>query len=477
MTHSDYDCATNSVIIPANAASVNYRVTAPDDTLIEGDETFTVTLDFAVSGTRLVDPSTVTVTIVDNDTPELCDDCIVSISGGSGVTEGTAATFTLTANPAPSATDADLKVNVRVREPASGMFVDSEYKGDLMVIIPKAGTATFTVDTDDDEVDEDDNIIIANILKGEGYALHATNSVANVLVADNDLPMVSFAAATYDVDEGDAVKLTLNMVGPQSTATTVSIACTAVTTTAAEFSGCPSKVTIPANTASHSFTVQTTQDTRDEPDEDFTVAITGVPTGLAIGSPSLATVTVADDDIPALSIISHAGGTEGNPAQFFIQGYSAEELTVNYTVTQNGDFVAAGDLGDQTITYPAGSHFFRVEVPTVDDMTDETNGEVIVSLRKGSGYRVSGLNTKAARPVTDNDNPPAGTPTVNLTVEGASEATVAEGGTLTITATRSVANTSALSIPIFGSRRNRRQRRRTVTLRCPPTRSAFPPTN
>ena len=103
LTHSDYTCATNSVVIPANAASVNYQITAPDDTTIESDETFTVTLDFVASGTRLVDPSTVTVTIVDNDTPEPCDDCIVSISGGSGVTEGTAATFTVTANPAPSA--------------------------------------------------------------------------------------------------------------------------------------------------------------------------------------------------------------------------------------------------------------------------------------------------------------------------------------------------------------------------------------
>ena len=102
--------------------------------------------------------------------------------------------------------------------------------------------------------------------------------------------VVSLDAATYEVDEGDAVSVTLNVKWPQSTATTVGITCTHGTTSAADFTACPATVTIPANAGTHAFDIPTTRDARAEGDETFVVAISSVPSGFRTGTPPAATV-------------------------------------------------------------------------------------------------------------------------------------------------------------------------------------------
>ena len=121
---------------------------------------------------------------------------------------------------------------------------------------------------------------------------------------------VSLGAANYEVGEGDAVTVTLEVKWPQSTATTVGIACTHGTTAAGDFTACPATVAIPANAGTHTFDIQTTKDTTVEVDETFVVAISSVPAGFRKGAPSAATVTVVD--APVLSIEAPADADEGD---------------------------------------------------------------------------------------------------------------------------------------------------------------------
>ena len=155
-------------------------------------------------------------------------------------------------------------------------------------------SATYIVDTVNDDTDEDNGVLSATVLAGAGYA-PGTPDRHDVAVADNDDPAVSFSAASYRVAEGDAVSVTLNIVRPRSATTAVGISCTDGTADSADYSGCPSSVTIPASAASYSFTVQTTMDTTNESDETFTISIGSVPAGVATGSPSSATVVVFDN--------------------------------------------------------------------------------------------------------------------------------------------------------------------------------------
>ncbi|WP_419858624.1 SwmB domain-containing protein [Candidatus Palauibacter irciniicola] len=100
--------------------------------------------------------------------------------------------------------------------------------------------------------------------------------------------------------------------------------------------------------------------------------------------------------------------TEGAPARFELHAnpHPSADLTVNLTVSQAGNFVAAANLGAKTVTIPAsGSTAGEVvyEVPTVNDQTDEPNGSVTVKLAAGTGYRVSPTSDSARVTVNDND--------------------------------------------------------------------------
>ena len=106
----------------------------------------------------------------------------ITISAGtSPVTEGTAATFTITANPAPATA---LTVNVDVSETGD---VISGTPSSTVTIDANKTTATLTVNTVNDEGDESNSVVTAEVETGTGYTVGSTSS-ASVTVNDNDTP-------------------------------------------------------------------------------------------------------------------------------------------------------------------------------------------------------------------------------------------------------------------------------------------------
>ena len=98
----------------------------------------------------------------------------------SPVTEGTAAIFTLTANPAPAS---DLTVMVTVT--GTGDFIDGAAPT-MVTINAAATTATLTVPTTEDRIPEVDGTITATVDTGTGYTVDstATNARASVTIED-----------------------------------------------------------------------------------------------------------------------------------------------------------------------------------------------------------------------------------------------------------------------------------------------------
>ena len=138
----------------------------------------------------------------------------VSITAGtSPVTEGTNATFTVTASPAPSA---NLTVNLTVADaPAPSDFVDSTNQGSKSVVINAgASTAAYnvaTVGTSSETTDEPDGPVTVSVAAGTGYTVSGTAGSARVTVNDNDALAVTLAAAAGDVAEGAAKTFTLTL--------------------------------------------------------------------------------------------------------------------------------------------------------------------------------------------------------------------------------------------------------------------------
>ena len=109
---------------------------------------------------------------------------VVTITGGSAVTEGTAATFTLTPSKAPSSA---LTVNLTVSEAAGSDYVAAADEGAQTVMIAAGATTptTYTVATVGDSVDEPNGSVTVAVGAGTGYGVGATAS-ASVTVNDDD---------------------------------------------------------------------------------------------------------------------------------------------------------------------------------------------------------------------------------------------------------------------------------------------------
>ena len=116
---------------------------------------------------------------------------ITIAAGTSPVTEGTAATFTVTSNPAPSA---DVMVNLTVADASGSDFVASGDEGSKTVTIAASATSiTHSVPTTADSTDEPNGNVTVTVNSATGYTVGSTSS-ASVTVNDDDDPAVVPAA-------------------------------------------------------------------------------------------------------------------------------------------------------------------------------------------------------------------------------------------------------------------------------------------
>ena len=198
-----------TVTIPSGAATALYTVTTVDDNTAEPDGMVTVTLNSS-SAYLVGSPFAAAVNVSDDDgdflaPPPPAVTPVVSITGGGGVTEGQAATFTVTAVPTPPPGE-PISVNVAISD--SGDFARPGQSGSRSVTIDNSGMARFTVSTQDDAIHEDHGRITATVQRGSGYTPHASNGSASVRVEDDD-PALMLSVSRLKVAEGGSASYTI----------------------------------------------------------------------------------------------------------------------------------------------------------------------------------------------------------------------------------------------------------------------------
>ena len=397
---------TFSITIPkyTNTATHNFKIVPVNDQLDETDETITL------SGTNTPSPITVssaTITLTDDDAPPPGSPEI-SVTAGSDVTEGSDASFTVTATPAPSAA---LTVNVAVTQ--SGEFLSSTGKNIKTVQIPSSGSTTVPVGTVDDATDEDDGSVTLTVRGGRhGYTISGTNGSATVNVSDDDgqaapVPTVSFdVASSSAVESAGTHNVGLTLSASQSGSLAVGFSVTGTATLGSDYTGFGTTISFTTGSTTVNIPVVITDDSSDEANETVIITLTD-GTAYDLGATKVHTLTITDNDnppptTPVVSITAGSAVNEGTAASFSLSASPApvSPVTLNYTVTQSGAFVATGDLSIQTDSLSGGSG--TITVPTVNDSLDEANGSVTVTLDSGTGYALH--NTQNAATVTVNDN-------------------------------------------------------------------------
>ncbi|MCY4374142.1 MAG: fibronectin type III domain-containing protein, partial [Spirochaetaceae bacterium] len=139
-----------------------------------------------------------------NGTERASSEPILTVSGGSSVTEGTAASFTVTSDRAPSD---PLTVNLTVSEPAGSDYVASSDEGSKTVTIPaNATTATYSVTTQANSVVEPHGSVTVRVAPGTGYTV-GTNSGASVVLHEAKPPPVPATGLTASHSSATAIGL------------------------------------------------------------------------------------------------------------------------------------------------------------------------------------------------------------------------------------------------------------------------------
>ena len=420
--------ATGAATVSVSGASTTYTIATGDDQVDEADGSVTATVQ-AGNGYTVGTASTATVTVADDDVPPPATPEI-TISGGSGITEGGSATFTISASPAPASA---ITVNIGVSETG-----DWDATGAATVSVNSA-TTTYTIATSDDQVDEADGSVTATVKAGTGYTI-GTASTATVTVADDDVPEITISGGS-GITEGGSATFTISASPVPASAITVNIGVSQT----GDF-GATGAATVSVNSATTTYTIATSDDQVDEANGSVTATVQS-GNGYTVGTASTATVTVADDDepptpaTPEITISGGSGITEGGSASFTISAspVPASAITVNIGVSESGSWDATG-----AATVSVNSATTTYTIATSDDQVDEANGSVTATVQSGNGYTVGTAST-ATVTVADDDEPP--TPaTPEITISGGSGIT--EGGSASFTISASPVPASAITVNI-----------------------------
>ncbi len=409
------DEGAKTLAFAAGDTSKTYEVATVADTTDEATGDVTVTLASGDGYTIASPAPSASVTVNDDDAP-----AATIAAGTSPVTEGTAASFTVTLSSA--APEGGLTVALTVAD--GGEVVAAADEGAKTLAFAAGDTSkTYEVATVADVVDEDNADVTVTVASGTGYTVGTPSSAKVTVNDDDDAPQGAIGLSLNPTSAGesaDATTVTVTATLPgttarsEATALTVKIGKSGDAATEGTDYGQVDDVTltIPAGsrTGTATFSIDPAQDTLDEgTGEALTVHGTTSVTGFTVGE---ATFTITDDDAPAATIAAGTSPvTEGTAASFTVKLSSAAPsggLTVNLTVADatGSDFVAAADEGAKTLAFAAGDTSKTYEVATVADTTDEASGDVTLTVASGTGYTV-GSPSSATVTVNDDDAPAA----------------------------------------------------------------------
>ena len=262
--------------------------------------------------------------------------------------------------------------------------------------------------------------------------------------------MVSFGAATYRAIEGGTAAVTVELsADPERTVAVPITKTNQGGASAADYSGVPASVTFNAGQTSQPITFAATQDTEDDDGESVKLAFGALPTGVREGATDETTVSIRDDDDPQVTVSFGAAtytAAEGSTSTVTVTLSADPERTVAIplTATNQGGASAADYSGvPATVTFDAGDTSKTFDFAATADTEDDDGESVLLGFGTTLPARVSAVSpSETTVSIRDDDDPAV---TVSF---GADTYTADEGGTATVTVTRSAAPERTVTLPI-----------------------------
>lgn len=317
--------------------------------------------------------------------------------------------FRVTLSPA---TDQAVEVAYATRDGSAASPGDySDVSGTL--VIPAGQTSgQVMVPTVSDVIDEPDENFFLDLSSGLNATVIDSTGVATIVDDDETPPPVAAISDAAVGESGPAVAFLVTLSSAASQQVSVAYATAPGTATAGkDYQRVMGTLKIPAGETAGTILVPVSNDALDEPDETLLVTLSA-PSGATLAD-GQATGTIVDDDEPPPSTavqisISDTSAGEGQASMAFAISLSAASsgpVTVAYatapsTATAGRDYTRIAGI----LKIPAGQTASTITVPLLDDLIDEPDETVSVTISSPSGATIT--DGQAVGTLVDDDPSP-----------------------------------------------------------------------
>jgi len=451
----DYTAAMGTLTFADGIISQSLVVPILEDTVYEGNETFTLTLSNATGGAAIGTPAGSVLTITDNDAPP-----------PSGSLQFGSATYTVredgvTVNVTVTRSGGSFgAVTVDYASGNGSAAAGSDYSATLGTLSFADGviSQSFDIAVLDDtlyEGSETVNLILSNVTGGASLG---TQSSSVLTITENDPTPPSgslqFSAVSYQVAENTGGGLlTVTRSGGSFGAVTVDYATSNGTAVAgSDYTFTSGTLSFADGEVSKAITVVVADDVQYEGNETLSLTLSNAQGGASLGTPTIATMTIIDNDPPpSAGSLQFSGATYSaaeNAGSVLItvtrSGGSSGAVAVDYA-TSDGTATAGSDytFASGTLSFAGGEISKTFSVVVVDDTQYEGSESLNVTLSNAQGGASLGTPTSTTVTITDNDSPP---PAGSLQFSGATYSAAESAGSVLITVTRSGGSFGAVAV-------------------------------
>lgn len=434
---ADYTAVNGTLEFAPGQTVMTFTVPILDDTLYEGDETVTLSLESA-GRAELGDPNPATLTILDDDPPPTVQfsSSDYSVDEGAGT-----ALITVTLN---TASGLPATVAYTTEDGTATAPDDYEAVSGTLTFDPGETSQTFEIPIIDDDISELDETVNLTLSQPGDASLGAPHT-ATLTILDNDVPLITFAQPSYSVLESTqyltiTVELSIAYIQPIQVDYATS---DGSAMEGGDYIPASGTLTFESGETAQSFRIMILDDDLDEGDETFFVTLSN-PERATIGAPNPITVTIVDDDVTQAAFASdtYRVGEADGPARVRVNlaARSWQTVTVDYA-TADGTATASDDYEavSGTLTFPPGETSQTFEVPIIDDDVYEGDETVLLTLSNPDNASLGAPHT-ATLIIEDDETPPT------IQFSAATYTVMEDAGQATITVTLSAPSVAMAAV-------------------------------
>jgi Calx-beta domain len=450
---ADYQFQSGTLVFADGVTNQTINIDIVDDSLYEGDEQLSITLDNIVGNALPGQILQATITIKENDLAPVAG--VVGFEYQQQQVSENDSRVTLNILRALSSSG-EVSVSYHTLDQSAIAGYDYTASAGRVTFLDGESSKTITVNLLDNNLFESREEFIINLSNLQGDAALASASTTVSIADDDALPIsgvFEFELTDYNVDE-NSPSLTLNVlrVGGSSEAGSVDInSVDGVAISGEDYQAVNQTLSFASGETAKSLSLLVNDDSRYEGSESFSLRLSnGV--GAAIGDQSIAIVTIREDDtasplgqlqfsaehyqIDESAVILQLSITRSHGSAGQV---SVDVSAIDGTATVNDDY----EFDHITVTFLDGQVSQTVPVTILDNSQYDAAKSFIVSLSNiSTGADMGALSTALVTIVDDEPVPQAGV----LQLSGSVYRVKEEQGIVTLTVIRTQASNGDASV-------------------------------